>query len=95
MGSDAFVVPSAWKRFVLPRRGAAASAPKPRATDVKAAEELLTAFDAPRFAIASSRVTWPRPGTVTSTVDRRSPRSAPRWWRAVWEVRCHGRGGTS
>jgi hypothetical protein len=45
MGSDAFVVPSAWKRFVLPRRGAAASAPKPRATDVKAAEELLTAFD--------------------------------------------------
>ncbi|WP_433791012.1 DUF4132 domain-containing protein [Actinoplanes sp. CA-252034] len=45
VGSDTFVVPSAWKRFVLPRRGAAPSAPKPGAADVRAAEELLTAFD--------------------------------------------------
>ncbi|MEV4279338.1 DUF4132 domain-containing protein [Actinoplanes xinjiangensis] len=45
VGSDAFVVPSAWKRFVLPRRSAAPAAPKPQAAGVKAVEELLTAFD--------------------------------------------------
>ncbi|MEU4156990.1 hypothetical protein AB0E94_11120, partial [Actinoplanes sp. NPDC026670] len=45
LSSEAFAVPSAWKRFVLPRRGDATSAPKPRAADVKAAGELLTAFD--------------------------------------------------
>jgi hypothetical protein len=45
VGSDTFVVPPAWKRFVLPRRGDAPSAPRPGAATVSTVEELLTAFD--------------------------------------------------
>ncbi len=40
-----FVVPSGWKRFVLPRRAGAPPFPRVRAADVTAAEEMLTAFD--------------------------------------------------
>ncbi|WP_246636949.1 DUF4132 domain-containing protein [Actinoplanes hulinensis] len=54
---ETFVVPVGWKRFVLPRRSSAPASPSVKATDVTAAEALLTAFEGEARASLANRLT--------------------------------------
>ncbi|GGN89262.1 hypothetical protein GCM10010112_73610 [Actinoplanes lobatus] len=54
---ETFVVPVGWKRFVLPRRSSAPASPSVKATDVTAAEALLTTFEGEARAAVDNRLT--------------------------------------
>ncbi|MDR6326393.1 DUF4132 domain-containing protein [Actinoplanes couchii] len=69
-----FVVPSGWKRFLLPRRADAPAFPAVKAVDVTTAEGLLTAFDGDVRASLGNRRT---PGDLSAAGHAQLSGEAP------------------